>query len=283
MDFLDELQHRVLLGDGAMGTELLAAGVPPGRCLEDLCVSQPDLVLGIHESYISAGARLIETNSFGANAIRLAQHGCEHRVSELNWTAAQLAKDVAKGKGVYVAGCVGPLGITAEEAAARGIDRHEVFTEQIGALLDGGCQVIFLETFLDADELLIALHAKQALHHCPVVALLTGNDREDFCAAAAKIREAEAEVIGVNCVDGTHALNLLQGLDSRELLAAFPSAGLPQTHDSQLAYPTTPEAFAASALELANRGVRLLGGCCGVGPRHIAAMAAALREMATPH
>jgi methionine synthase I (cobalamin-dependent) len=282
MDFLDELQHRVLLGDGAMGTELLAAGIPPGRCLEELCVSQPDLVRGIHESYIGAGARLIETNSFGANAIRLAQHGCEHRVSELNWTAAQLARDVAKGKGVYVAGGVGPLGITAQEAAARGIDRHEVFTEQIGALLDGGCQLIFLETFLDADELLIALHAKQALHHCPVVALLTGNDPEEFCAAAVKIRAADADVVGVNCVDGKHALHLLEGLDAGEPLAAFPSAGLPQTHDSQLTYPTAPEAFAASALGLANRGVRLLGGCCGVGPRHIAALAAALKEMATP-
>src|SRR5476649_2036211 len=127
MDFLDELQHRILLGDGAMGTELLAAGVPPGRCLEELCVSEPAIVRGIHEGYVAAGARVIETNSFGANAVRLAQHGCEHRVSEINWMAAQLARDVARGKGVYVAGCVGPLGITAEEAEARGIDRHEVF------------------------------------------------------------------------------------------------------------------------------------------------------------
>ena len=163
MDFLDEFHHRVVIGDGAMGTELLASGVPPGRCLEELCVSQPDLVRGVHERYLAAGARLIETNTFGANAVRLAQHGCEHRVGEINWTAAQLARDVARGRGAYVAGCVGPLGITAEEAATRGIDRHEVFTEQIGALLDGGCQVIFLETFLDVDELLIALEAKQAL------------------------------------------------------------------------------------------------------------------------
>jgi homocysteine S-methyltransferase len=281
MDFLDELQQRVLIGDGGMGTELLAMGVPPGRCLEELCVSDPDLVRTVHEQYIAAGARLIETNSFGANAVRLAQHGCENRVSELNWTAAQLAKDVAKGKDVYVAGCVGPLGITAAEAAARGIDRHEVFTDQIGALLDGGCRVIFLETFLDVDELLIALEAKQALHHCPAVALLTGNDPEAFRAAAARVRAADAEVVGVNCVDGNHALHLLEGLDASEPLAAFPSAGLPQTHDQQLAYPTTPEVFAANALTLADRGVRLLGGCCGVGPRHIAAMAAAFRETAS--
>src|ERR1700744_736635 len=104
MDFLDELQSRTLLGDGAMGTELLAAGVPAGRCLEELCVSKPEIVREVHERYLGAGARVIETNSFGANAVRLAEYGCEHRVGEINWTAAQLAKDVARGQGVYVAG-----------------------------------------------------------------------------------------------------------------------------------------------------------------------------------
>src|ERR1700742_1443284 len=99
MDFLDELQHRVLIGDGAMGTELLAAGVPPGRCLEELCVSDPDRVRAVHERYVDAGAGLIETNTFGANAVRLSQYGCENRISEINWTAAQLARDVSKGKG----------------------------------------------------------------------------------------------------------------------------------------------------------------------------------------
>lgn len=283
MDFLDELQQRVVLGDGAMGTELLSLGVPPGRCLEELCVSDADLVRGIHERYIEAGARLIETNSFGANAVRLAQYGCEHRVSEINWTAAQLAKDVAKGKDVYVAGCVGPLGITAEEAAARGIDRHEVYTDQIGALLDGGCRIIFLETFLDVEELLIAFEAKQALHHCPAVALLARSQADEFRAAIARLRAAEVEVVGVNCVDGSHALHLLEGLEGIDApLAAFPSAGLPQTHDQQLAYPTSPETFATNALALVDRGVRLLGGCCGVGPKHIAAMAAALRETTAP-
>jgi homocysteine S-methyltransferase len=281
MDFLDELQNRVLIGDGAMGTELLAGGVPPGRCLEELSVSNADLVRGVHERYLEAGASLIETNTFGANAVRLAQYGCENRVSEINWTAAQLARDVAKGKGVFVAGCVGPLGITAEEAAARGIDRHEVFTEQIGALLDGGCQLIFLETFLHPDELLVALEAKQALHHCPVVALLTGNNPAEFRTAVATVRAADAEVVGVNCVDGTHCLHLLEGLDASVPLAAFPSAGLPQSHDQQLVYPTSPNAFAANALTLAERGVKLLGGCCGVSPSHIAAMVLALRETAS--
>jgi methionine synthase I (cobalamin-dependent) len=280
MDFLDELQQRVLPGDGAMGTELLAAGVPAGQCLEELCVSQPDLVRGIHEQYIAAGARIIETNSFGANVGRLAPHGLEGRVNELNWTAAQLAKDAAKGTGVYVAGSVGPLGITAAQAAAQGIDRHSAYLEQIGALLDGGCNLIFLETFLDVDELIIALNAKHTLHHCPVVALLSIEDPAELSAAVEKARGADADLVGVNCVDGSQALGLVTDHLSHHpdhgMLAAFPSAGLPQSQAGRLIYPASPEAFAAHGLALAQLGVRLIGGCCGIGPGHIAALAKAL-------
>lgn len=281
MDFLDELQHRVLPGDGAMGTELIAAGAPRGHCLEELCVSAPEMVSAIHEQYIAAGARVIETNSFGANAVRLSAHGCEHRVSEINWTAAQLAKDVARGTGVYVAGSVGPLGITAEEAEKHGIDRHEVFTDQIGALLDGGCNVIFLETFLDVDELLIALNAKQSLHHCPAVAMLAIEDAAELARAFERLRAADADVVGVNCLNGPQvALSLLGKITDPGPLAAFPNSGLPEiTDDGHLLYSTTPEEFVAASLGLIEKGVRLIGGCCGIGPSHIAALAAAVEKV----
>jgi homocysteine S-methyltransferase len=271
MDFLDELQHRVLPGDGAMGTELWAAGVPRTACLEELCVSAPGTVRAVHEAYVGAGARVIETNTFGANAVRLARHGHEHRVGEINWSAAQLAKDVAKGKGVYVAGSVGPLGISAAEAEAQGIDRHEVFTDQIGALLDGGCNLIFFETFLDVDELLIALHAKQSLHHCPAVALLPLIDPAALYAAWAKLRAADADVVGFNCL----APFTLHTTDPGPL-AAFPNAGTPCEEGDRLNYPLSPADFAAAGQALAALGVRLIGGCCGTGPRHIAALVAAL-------
>ncbi len=120
MDLLEELQDRIVPGDGAMGTMILEAGVPLDRCFEELCVSQPDLIRGIHERYVAAGARLIETNSFGANAARMAKYGFEHRVNEINWTAAKLASESARGKEVCVAGSVGPLGLTAEQAWSRG-------------------------------------------------------------------------------------------------------------------------------------------------------------------
>ena len=287
MDFLDELQDRILPGDGAMGTALMDAGVPLESCFEELCVSQPNLVRDIHAEYLVAGARVIETNSFGANAVRLAKHGLEHRVSELNWTAAQIAKDAAKGLGAYVAGSVGPLGISAEQAREQGIDRRAVFSEQIGALLDGGANLILLETFLDPEELLIALEVKQSLHHCPVVASLACGDEGRLPNGAAlspafeRLRMAGADVVGVNCVNGPRAmLRLFEKIPVEGLFSAFPNAGYPEYHEGRFLYFTTPDYFAKCAVALAEKGVRLIGGCCGTGPRHIAAMVKALKATA---
>ena len=283
MDFLDELQQRILPGDGAMGTALMTAGVSGDACFEELCVSAPERVAEVHAQAIGAGARLIRTNTFGANAVRLARHGCGHRVSEINWSAAQLAKDAARGTGVHVTGSVGPLGLSAAEAEARGIDREEVFTEQIGALLDGGARVIFLETFLDLEELLLAVQVKHALHHCPVIASLACPDGgrlpdgTTLAEAFAKLRAAEADVVGINCVNGpAAAIRLLAGISDAGPLAAFPNAGLPARCDAGLVWPATPEDFANATVQLAKQGVRLIGGCCGTGPAHISAIVEAL-------
>lgn len=277
MSLLDELHQRVLPADGAMGAELLAASAARGGCLEALCVSEPDFVRRVHQSYLAAGARLIRTNSFGANAARLATHGIEHHVSEINWTAAQLAKEVAAEAGAHVAGSVGPLGPGVARA-------HDLFLEQIGALLDGGTRVILLEGFTDLAEISIALDAKHTLHHCPVIACLTCRedgrlpDGTTLEQAFARLRDAGADVVGINRTTVTDAL--LAALPSPDLdlpLAMFAGAGLP--HDDgggRPACPVTPEQFARDALALAGRGARLLGGCCGTGPAHIAALSAAL-------
>ena len=287
MDFLDESQHRILPGDGAMGTALMTTDGLADTCLEELCVSRPELVRAVHGQAITAGARLIRTNTFGANAVRLARHGHGHRVGEINWSAAQLAKDAARGTGAHVAGSVGPLGISAAEAEARGIDREEVFTDQIGALLDGGARVIFLETFLDLDELLIAVHVKHALHHCPVIASLACPDDgrlpdgTPLAEAFAKLRAADADVVGINCVNGPAlAVRLLQNVADTGPLAAFPSAGLPVQREGGRGWPATPADFANAAGLLARQGVRLIGGCCGTNPAHIAAIAEALASFA---
>lgn len=284
MDLPDELQSRIIPADGAMGTMLMETGILIERCFEELCVSEPDSVRGIHEQYIAAGAGLIRTNSFGANAARLAGFGFENRINEINWSAAQLAGSCARGKNVRVAGSVGPLGITAGQADARGIDREALFREQIGALLDGGVDLIFFETFADPAELLLALHVKQSLHHCPAVCSLACAEdgtlpggvtvRETF----AKLRGKDAEIVGLNCMSGAAMLRLLGEMPPGEPVAAFPSAGIPMRENGQPAKALSPAEFAETARGLAERGARLIGGCRGTTPRHIAAMARALEN-----
>lgn len=285
MDFLEELQQRVVLADGAMGTELLA-GEPASAdvCLEEWCLTNEEKVRAVHEAYLAAGARVIRTNSFGANAARLDRFGCSHRVGEINWTAAQLARDCAKGHDAIVAGSVGPLG----RDKNAGQDRSALFTDQIGALLDGGVRVIFLETFLDLEELLIALEAKHSLHHCPVVCSLVpiGGDRlqdgTPLTEAFRRLRDAGADVVGVNCVTGAEAMTALSSVEDTDSLSALSSAGLPEMRDGRMIYPISPADFSTSALALVERGVRLIGGCCGAGPAHLRALATALHPAESP-
>lgn len=290
MDILDELHSRVLCGDGAMGTALMeAADASFERCLEEFCLSAPEIVRRIHAQYIDAGARVIETNSFGANAARLQRHGLEGRVAELNRTAAGLARQAAQGRDVYVAGSVGPLGLTADEIREQGIDRRAVFAEQIGALIEGGVDLLFFETFPDLDELTLALEIKQSLAPLPAICSLACAEEGRLPSgvplpeALATLRSRGAEIVGVNCLNGPHAMiRLLEHLPvaEGELLSAYPNAGYPRFHEGRFLYYSAPEYFAKAAREMAAQGVRLVGGCCGIGPAQVAAMAAAVRDLA---
>jgi len=280
MDFLEE--PLTLPGDGAMGTELINAGIPMGSCFEELCVSEPDRIAGIHESYIKAGARVIRTNSFGANANRLAKFGYENRVNEFNWAAAQIAQQCARGTGVYVAGSVGPLGITKTS------DSEIIFREQIGALLEGGVQLIFLETFTDPEELALAFYIKQSLHHCPTICSLACTPDGRFpsgttlASALEKLRDLGADLVGVNCVNGMEAMSQLCR-ETAGIESAYPNAGLPKkSSEGRWIYPTTPDEFSKMTSELVQTGVRLIGGCCGMGPLHIEAMSRALKKIENP-
>jgi homocysteine S-methyltransferase len=270
-----------------MGTLLMESGIPAAACFEELCLSRPELVSSIHASYLAAGARLIRTNSFGANAVRLARKGLEKQVNEINWAAAQIARQCARGNEVHVAGSVGPLGVNAAQARARGINREAVFREQLGALLDGGVQVIFFETFTEVDELALALYVKQSLHHCPAICSLATSD-DGFLPSGASLGDAlnqlqdlGADLIGVNCVNGPetalHLCGQFPGIHS-----AYPSAGLPHAKNGRLVYDIAPDSFARAVSGLAQLGVRLIGGCCGTGPAHIAAMNEVLNSLPLP-
>lgn len=286
MDLLGELETKILCGDGAIGTLLLANGVPLARCFEELCVSEPDRIRTIHEQYIGAGARVIKTNTFGANAVRLERFGMENRVAEINRAAAQVAKKVASGKDVFVAGSVGPLGISGDEAAARGIDQAQSFREQISALLDAEVDLIFFETFMEVEEMKIALQAKMDLSDIPEICSFAcapdgwlGCDMP-LTAAFTELRKLGAKIGGVNCMnDSRRTEQLLQGVQLEFLLAAYPTAGDPRYHNGRLVYSITPDQFAQSARQIAAEGVRLIGGCCGTTPAHIAALAAAIADL----
>jgi methionine synthase I (cobalamin-dependent) len=285
MDLVDELESRVLCGDGAMGTLLLADGIPIERCFEELCVSEPDRIQAIHEQYIDAGARVIETNTFGANAVRLERFGMENRVAEINHAAAQVAKKAASGKDVYVAGSIGPLGISADEAAARGIDRAQCFREQISALLEAGVKLIFFETFMDFAEMEIAFRAKKELSDVPEICSFSSGPEGRMSAglrlvdAFANLREQGAKIVGVNCMNGPRGMRrLLERVPAEFLLAAYPTAGSPKYHEGQFIYDVAPEDFGQAAREMVAEGARLIGGCCGTTPAHIAALATALTD-----
>src|ERR1700686_751975 len=286
MDLLDELQTQVLCGDGAMGTLLIEAGIALERCFEELCVSEPDRVEAIHQQYVAAGARVIETNTFGGNAVRLEKFGFEGRVAEINRAAAQIAAKVARGKDVYVAGSVGPLGINGEEAALRGIDRAEVFREQISALLDGGVDLIFFETFMGFAEMEIALRAANengvALAICSFACGPDGRISSGMLLVEvfAKLHELGAKIVGVNCMNGPHEMvQLLNGVPAKYILSAYPNAGYPKYHEGRFVYHTAPDDFAQSARKMVAGGARLIGGCCGTNAMHVAAIAAAIAEL----
>jgi methionine synthase I (cobalamin-dependent) len=286
MDLLDDLQSRVLCGDGAIGTLLLEAGIPLESCFEELCVTEPDRIETIHQQYIDAGARVIETNTFGANAVRLERFGLEGRVAEINRAAAQIAAKTAQGKDVYVAGSVGPLGISRDEAAARGIDRAQCFREQVDALLEGGAQLIFFETFMDFEEMEIAFRARKEIDDgvaiCSFACAPEGRISSGtlLVDAFAKLRALGAQIVGVNCMNGPHGMvQLLQRVPAEYLLAAYPNAGYPKYHEGRFIYHPAPDYFAQSARELVAEGARLIGGCCGTNPKHIAAVAAAIANL----
>ena len=211
MDLLDELQSRLVCGDGAMGTVLLDEGIPLERCLEELCLSEPERVLKVHQDYVAAGARVIETNTFGASRVRLDRFGFGEQTQEINAAAARLAREAARGKDVFVAGSVGPLGISADEAQTRGIDRGAVFREQVTGLLDGGADAIFFETFLDYDEMEIALAAKMDLSKAPTICSLACEQEGrlpsglTLVEAFRKLTAQGADVVGVNCLNGPQA------------------------------------------------------------------------------
>jgi homocysteine S-methyltransferase len=281
---------RPHLFDGAMGTMLYSRGVYINRCYDELNVSQPDLVRDVHRSYVKAGAEILETNSYGANRPKLARHGLEDRVAEINEAAARVARQAA-GDRVHVAGAIGPLGLRIEPygptstAEARGF-----FREQAAALAAGGADLFVLETFVDLEEIRQAiLGARDAAPELPIVAQMVIREDgrtlygTDAAMIAERLSEWGAEVVGLNCSVGPNAmLNVAERMlaGTGRPLSMQPNAGLPRDVDGRTIYMASPEYMGEYTARLLRRGVRFVGGCCGTTPEHTARMSAALRMLA---
>ena len=290
-DLLSDLKEGVICGDGAMGTLLAERGVPAGSCFEELCLSRPDAISAIHREYLAAGARIITTNSFGANAKKLSAFGLETRAAEINRQAARLALEAvtSSGQQAWVAGSVGPIGsrgTSAAEAAAQGSDHETFFREQIGALLEGGCDLILLETFQDPEELSLALRIAKSLGDKPVITLIASPESGRLPGGAwigdllETLGNEGADVVGLNCVNGPQAmLRLVEKIAPSRPLAVFPNAGRPFYQEGRISYGTTPEYFADLGRKMAADGALIVGGCCGTSPLHIKALSEGLKGL----
>src|SRR5205823_3621184 len=285
----DALEERVLVCDGAMGTMLYAKGIFINKSFDALNVTQPDLVAEVHQEYVRAGADIIETNTFGANRIKLGSFGLADKLHAINEQAARIARQAA-GDRAYVAGAIGPLGIRIEPWGKTGVDEaREYFREQAQALADGGVDLFILETFRDLNEIGAAIDAVRSVSELPIVAQMTteedgntldGTPPEKFTP---ELERRGATVIGVNCAVGpAPMLDTIERMAAvtKRKLSAQPNAGQPRDVEGRNIYLCSPDYMASYARRFIMHNVRLVGGCCGTTPEHIRQMKAAVRAMA---
>ena len=293
--FAARLAAAPLLADGGMGTLLFSRGIPQRACLDELATSRPDLVATLHREYLDAGADLIETLTFGANRFRLDAFGLGAEAGRFNRRAAQVAREArdVSGRDAWVGGSIGPLGPPTRElrhpddAAIRA-----AFREQVDGLLEGGADVLVIETFFDLHHLLLAVAEARAAGDVPVIASMTFGDDLVLAdgttpaAAVDALTRAGVDAIGVNCGVGPVAtLDALAELGApatgEPARSIMPNAGLPQRTEGRFVYAAEPAYFGSMVPRMLDAGARIVGGCCGTTPAHIAAMRAALEALGT--
>jgi methionine synthase I (cobalamin-dependent)/5,10-methylenetetrahydrofolate reductase len=289
-DFNLRLQQAILVADGAMGS-LLYEAVGQQRNVEELNTTHAEAVFRVHQMYLEAGAQVIETNTFGANRHKLAQHGMSERVAELNHRGVKIAREAreAAKQEVLIAGSIGPLGIVRQ---VRDLPQEQIlaiFKEQAGALEERGVDFFILETFSDIEELSAAIEAIRSFSKLPVVAQLTYSEEGTTFGGTRPqdaweiLKAKNIQVAGANCTIGPQLLlPVLRELKTCATLplSAMPNAGFPKRIGDRIVYPrSSPEYFALFAQEAAELGTRLIGGCCGTTPEHIRAIAEAVKKL----
>ncbi|MCP5514733.1 MAG: bifunctional homocysteine S-methyltransferase/methylenetetrahydrofolate reductase [Spirochaetales bacterium] len=278
--YLDRIKDGIILFDGAMGTMLYEDGIPLSSCFEEVCLSSPDMVKSIHMRYIQAGAQVIETNSFGANPVKLKSYQLEDKTEEINRAAVRIAREAA-GDDVYVAGSVGPLGQRIVPFGKIEIKEAEkAFEVQISALIAEKADLLIFETFRDIEELLLAVRVAGRLDpSMPVQAQFTIGplNEEEYRKEAPSLarrldREEAVDVIGINCAVGPdHLLEILMAVKPhvKKPVSVMPNAGLPREIDNRNMYLASPSYFGNYALKFFEAGAAVIGGCCGTTPEHI--------------
>jgi methionine synthase / methylenetetrahydrofolate reductase(NADPH) len=294
--FADMFGGRAVLADGAMGTVLYGRGVFINRCYDELNLSDPALILSIHEEYLQAGAEIVETNTFGANRFRLARHGLAGKVAEINAAGVRLAREAAthlkdkQAGDAWVAGSMGPLGVRLEPLGKTGLDEaRAAFVEQSRALVEAGVDLLIVETMptlAEAHEALLA--AREAAPHLPLLVMVTVDDESNCldCSSPAQAAELLTEwgvdAVGVNCSTGpATVLTAIEAMRAVTTLpiAAMPNAGMPRAVEGRNIYLCSPEYMASFARKAIAAGAQIVGGCCGTTPNHIRAMRSAMRAI----
>jgi homocysteine S-methyltransferase len=288
-DFIQAIaDEHVYLFDGAMGTMLYSKGVFINRCYDELNLRNPEIVLEVHKQYVRAGAEILETNTYGANRVKLRGFGIEEELRDINLRGAELARKAA-GDGVYVAGAIGPLGIRIEPYGPTSLDEaRQFFREQVTALRDGGVDLFVLETMSNIAEMEQGILAVRDICTLPVIAQMTigtdcrtvyGDTARDI---AQRLDAIGADVIGLNCSVGPDimldAIEEIGAVTARKI-ACQPNAGLPRDVNGRQMYMASPDYMGKYAKRLIHKGVKFLGGCCGTTPEHIKVMADAVRPL----
>ncbi|WP_017754574.1 bifunctional homocysteine S-methyltransferase/methylenetetrahydrofolate reductase [Calidifontibacillus oryziterrae] len=285
MTLLKALQSRILIGDGAMGTLLYSYGVD--FCFEELNLLQPEQITQIHKAYIKAGSDVIQTNTYGANFLKLSRYGLEDQVNNLNTAAVKLARTAASDTKTYVLGSLGGIrGI--KKSAATIEDIKNSFHEQLDSLLIAGVDGLLLETFYDLEEIKTVLSIARKETNLPIIAQVAIHevaviqDGTPLADALSQLEDLGADAVGLNCRLGPH--HMIKALEvvpipKKAVLSVYPNASLPDYVDGRLIYESDAEYFGECALSLRSQGVHLIGGCCGTTPKHIAAIANKLKGL----
>jgi 5-methyltetrahydrofolate--homocysteine methyltransferase len=284
-NFLSTLtSKKILLCDGAMGTELQRRGLKVGDCPEEYNLTHPEIIQAIHKDYYDAGSDIVETNTFGGSRLRLKFYGLDNKVRDVNLAAVENAKAV-RPKNKFIAGSIGPLGELFEPIGTISeSDAYEIFGEQAKILEEGGVDIVFVETMMAIEEAVLAVQAAKKSTSLPISASMTFELGKsglktpwgvDVPTAVDELTKAGADIIGSNCGKGFD--EMLEVIAEMKKLTSLPilaqsNAGIPELHNGKLHYKETPEMIAPKVLELLKSNVVIIGGCCGTNPHHIKKM-----------